>query len=202
MQALLTNIELDIQELKYLMDAFSREPNAPLRELLKRNILQMSGRLDQLLLELDVVEKSAKELLKPVQIEKEAETEPIEIEETTSVEVETHSPMMESQTQIIESRPPIEIQIKEVVQLSSAPILGERIRPVTDLRRSISLNDSFRFSRELFNGDSEQMNRAIEQISEMSSLDAAVAFLLSKTNVDEENEAMNDMIELLKKYFN
>ena len=27
MQALLTNIELDIQELKYLMEAFEREPN-------------------------------------------------------------------------------------------------------------------------------------------------------------------------------
>ena len=53
MQALLTNIELDIQELKYLMDAFSREPNAALREVLKRSILQMRARLDQLLLELD-----------------------------------------------------------------------------------------------------------------------------------------------------
>ena len=29
MQALLTNIELDIQELKYLMKAFEREPNGP-----------------------------------------------------------------------------------------------------------------------------------------------------------------------------
>ncbi len=52
--------------------------------------------------------------------------------------------------------------------------------PVTDLRRSISLNDSFRFSRELFNGDSEQMNRVIEQISEMSSLDTAIAFCIQR----------------------
>ena len=57
MQALLTNIELDIQELKYLMDAFSREPNAALREVLKRSILQMRARLDQLLLELDAEQK-------------------------------------------------------------------------------------------------------------------------------------------------
>lgn len=141
MQALLTNIELDIQELKYLMDAFSREPNASLRELLKRNILQMRARLDQLLADLDAV------------------------------------------------------------SAISTPILGERIRPVTDLRRSISLNDSFRFSRELFDGDSEQMNRTIEQISEMSSLEAATAFLLSKVSVGEENEAMTDLMELLKKYF-
>ena len=47
MQALLTNIELDIQELKYLMKAFEREPNGTLREVLKRNILQMRDRLDR-----------------------------------------------------------------------------------------------------------------------------------------------------------
>ena len=80
--------------------------------------------------------------------------------------------------------------------------MGERIRPAADLRRSISLNDSFRFSRELFNGDNEQMNRVIEQISEMSSLETAVAFLGSKVDVNEENEAMADFMEILKKYFN
>lgn len=157
MQALLTNIELDIQELKYLMDAYSREPNASLREVLKRNIIQMRGRLDQLLSELDTV------------------TMPQSVEE---------------------------LQIKETVQVASEPILGEQIRTVTDLRRSISLNDSFRFSRELFNGEMEQMNRIIEQISEMSSLDAATVFLFSKVDVGEENEAMIDFMELLKKYFN
>ena len=78
--------------------------------------------------------------------------------------------------------------------------VGKRTK--RDLRRSISLNDSFRFSRELFNGDNEQMNRVIEQISEMSSLETAVAFLGSKVDVNEENEAMVDFMEILKKYFN
>ena len=97
---------------------------------------------------------------------------------------------------------PVNIQIDEKVQIPSTPILGERIRPGAGLRRSISLNDSFRFSRELFNGDNEQMNRVIEQISEMSSLETAVAFLGSKVDVNEENEAMADFMEILKKYFN
>ena len=172
MQALLTNIELDIQELKYLMDAFSREPNAALREVLKRSILQMRARLDQLLLELDAEQKQV----------------PMDIEEEVLPEMDPVSP--------------VNIQIDEKVQIPSTPILGERIRPAADLRRSISLNDSFRFSRELFNGDNEQMNRVIEQISEMSSLETAVAFLGSKVDVNEENEAMADFMEILKKYFN
>lgn len=191
MQALLTNIELDIQELKYLMEAFEREPNGTLREVLKRNILQMRDRLDQMLTELDTVQKPVEEeIIQPILTEE-------EVEEAVLEEVEEEKETL----QVVESQPQIEVQ--ETIKIVSAgSILGERIRPVTDLRRSISLNDSFRFSRELFNGDSEQMNRVIEQISEMSSLDTAIAFLCSKVNVDEENEALTDFQELLKKYFN
>ena len=191
MQALLTNIELDIQELKYLMKAFEREPNGTLREVLKRNILQMRDRLDQMLTELDTVQKPVEgESIQPILTEK-------EIEETILEEVEEEKETL----QVVESQSQIEVQ-ETIKNVSAGSILGERIRPVTDLRRSISLNDSFRFSRELFNGESEQMNRVIEQISEMSSLDTAIAFLYSKVNVDEENEAMIDFQELLKKYFN
>ena len=191
MQALLTNIELDIQELKYLMKAFEREPNGTLREVLKRNILQMRDRLDQMLTELDTVQKPVEgESIQPILTEK-------EIEETILEEVEEEKETVQG----VESQSQIEVQ-ETIKNVSAGSILGERIRPVTDLRRSISLNDSFRFSRELFNGDSEQMNRVIEQISEMSSLDTAIAFLYSKVNVDEENEAMIDFQELLKKYFN
>ena len=191
MQALLTNIELDIQELKYLMKAFEREPNGTLREVLKRNILQMRDRLDQMLTELDTVQKPVEgENIQPILTEK-------EIEETILEEVEEEKETL----QVVESQSQIEVQ-ETIKNVSAGSILGERIGPVTDLRRSISLNDSFRFSRELFNGDSEQMNRVIEQISEMSSLDTAIAFLYSKVNVDEENEAMIDFQELLKKYFN
>ena len=191
MQALLTNIELDIQELKYLMEAFEREPNGTLREVLKRNILQMRDRLDQMLTELDTVQKPVEEeIIQPILTEK-------EVEETVLEEVEEEKETL----RVVESQPQIEVQ--ETIKIVSAgSILGERIRPVTDLRRSISLNDSFRFSRELFNGDSEQMNRVIEQISEMSSLDTAIAFLYSKVNVDEENEALIDFQELLKKNVN
>ena len=46
------------------------------------------------------------------------------------------------------------------------------------------------------------MNRVIEQISVMSSYKTAVAFLSSKISVDEENDAVNDFLELLRKYFN
>ncbi|MEG2071517.1 MAG: hypothetical protein RR034_09110, partial [Bacteroidales bacterium] len=58
MQGLLANIELDIQELKCLVGAFSQEPNAILRGVLKRNILQLHKRLDLLSQQLDVAKST------------------------------------------------------------------------------------------------------------------------------------------------
>ena len=93
MQALLTNIELDIQELKYLMEAFEREPNGTLREVLKRNILQMRDRLDQMLTELDTVQKPVEEeIIQPILTEKEVEEavlEEVEEEKETLQVVES-----------------------------------------------------------------------------------------------------------------
>ena len=43
-QKLLTDIELDVHELKYLMESFSKESTQTLSELLKRSITRMQDR--------------------------------------------------------------------------------------------------------------------------------------------------------------
>ena len=96
--------------------------------------------------------------------------------------------------------PVVETVVKE--EESKSAVLGESLKLSAGLRHSISLNDSFRFSRELFGGYTDLMNRVIEQISVMSSYKTAVAFLSSKVELNEEKEAVNDFLELLKKYFN
>mgnify|MGYP002231653887 CR=1 FL=1 len=48
MQTLLNDIELDIQELKCLMQAISSDANPTLRMVAKRNIQQMKARLEAL----------------------------------------------------------------------------------------------------------------------------------------------------------
>ena len=112
MQALLTNIELDIQELKYLMEAFEREPNGTLREVLKRNILQMRDRLDQMLTELDTVQKPVEEeIIQPILTEK-------EVEEAVLEEVEEEKETL----QVVESQPQIEVQ--ETIKIVSAGSIG------------------------------------------------------------------------------
>ena len=189
MRVLLNDIELDIQEIKLLVDVLSREPNAMLREVLKRNILQARDRLDRMLQELNAVQDIPKDQIRSSQTIEDVSENSEEKNGMENLQVATSSCH-----DMVDTEP-------ERDSVVITPILGERIRPVNDLRCSISLNDSFRFSRELFGGDNELMNRVISQISEMSSLDAAIAFLLSKVNVGEENEALLDFQELLKKYF-
>ena len=82
-----------------------------------------------------------------------------------------------------------------------SPILAERIKPATDLRHAISLNDSFRFTRELFEGNAARMNEVVRRLGEASSLDKAMDLFVSEVHPDEENETAADFVELLKKYF-
>lgn len=207
-QKLLTDIELDVHELKYLMESFSKEPTQTLSELLKRSIARMQGRLDELSQEIDSVELSSLSSLvvEETAVEANEITDP---EENASVIIQSPEPAILEEESVIAEEPIIveEPGIKEepVIIKKEEPksaVLGESIKLAAGLRHSISLNDSFRFSRELFKGDTDLMNRVIEQISVMSSYKTAVAFLSSKVEIDEEKEAVVDFLELLKKYFN
>ena len=220
-QKLLTDIELDVHELKYLMDSFTKEPTPTLSELLKRSITRMQGRLDELQQEVDAVqvtspltvEETVEETnevaesevdspsiiqsLESVVVKEDEEGEIIVAEEKPVVVVTEEGKKEEP---AIVEEPVVETVVKEEEPKSA--VLGESLKLSAGLRHAISLNDSFRFSRELFGGDTELMNRVIEQISVMGSYKTAVAFLSSKVELNEEKEAVNDFLELLKKYFN
>ena len=220
-QKLLTDIELDVHELKYLMDSFTKEPTPTLSELLKRSITRMQGRLDELQQEVDAVQ-----VISPSAVEETAEEEdevagseedsPVIIQSLESVVVKEDE---EGEIIVAEEKPVVvvteegkkeepaivEESVVETVVKEEEPksvVLGESLKLSAGLRHAISLNDSFRFSRELFGGDTELMNRVIEQISVMGSYKTAVAFLSSKVEINEEKEAVNDFLELLKKFFN
>ena len=206
MQTLLDDIELDIQELKYLMQVLATDANPTLKVVAKRNIQQMRARLDALqkLLDETPVEEvaipeapvapvvipepaAAPEPVKPIPVE------PVVVEITTPVEVVSPKPESES-TPNPASEP-------SAIISSASPILAERIKPATDLRHAISLNDSFRFAREIFGGDTARMNEVIRQLGAAPSLEKALELFSSTVNPDEENETVVDFIELLKKYF-
>ena len=230
-QKLLTDIELDVHELKYLMDSFTKEPTPTLSELLKRSITRMQGRLDELQQEVDAVqvispsavEETAEEedevagseedspviiqSLESVVVKEDeegeaivAEEKPVVIAAAAETAAEEAAAAGKKEEPAIVEEPVVETVVKEEEPKSA--VLGESLKLSAGLRHAISLNDSFRFSRELFGGNTDLMNRVIEQISVMSSYKTAVAFLSSKVELNEEKEAVNDFLELLKKYFN
>lgn len=221
-QKLLTDIELDVHGLKYLADLYSKEPTQAVAELLKNNILHMQGCLDEMLQELlSVQENSVASVAEAPAVEAETAAvadeivvaeEPVIAEGTVIAEepVVAEEPVIAEESFVIEEPSVIEEPIVEIsapaeveMELEYKPsVLGESIKLTESLRRAISLNDSFRFSRELFGGDVELMNRVLEQLSVMSSYKTALAFLSSKVNLNEESEALNDFLDLMKKYFN
>lgn len=197
MQTLLSDIELDIQELKFLMEAIAANANPKLRVLARRNIQQMRARLDemqQLLEDASVVETVAP--VPPVAVH----AEPISVPVVDEAVIEEPMIILPEPAEV--NHNPVEVNQEPVASSSSAsPILAERIKPATDLRHAISLNDSFRFAREIFGGDTAYMNEVIRQLGNASSLDAALELFNSTVKPDEENEAVADFMELLRKYF-
>ncbi len=165
-QKLLTDIELDVHELKYLMDSFTKEPTPTLSELLKRSITRMQGRLEELQQEVDAVQ-----VISPSAVEETAE------EEDEVAGSEEDSPVI---IQSLESVVVKEDEEGEAIVAEEKPVV---IAAAAETAAAAAAEEE-------------------EQISVMSSYKTAVAFLSSKVELNEEKEAVNDFLELLKKYFN
>lgn len=183
MQTLLEDIELDIQELKCVIKALATDTNPALRSVAKRNIQQMKMRLDTLQGCLDSA---------PTELFVEEPVVPItasDILVDAPVALQVNGVSLESVSAVTE------------LAIPSSSILAERIKPAAGLKQAISLNDSFRFTRELFGGDATRMNQAILQLEQATSLEKALEILYAMVGADEEDEALSDFVELLKKVF-
>lgn len=114
-----------------------------------------------------------------------------------------------------------ELPVEEVVILNSAPVqpveashkltvpekpglfLNDLLekKNLSDFRKAFSLNDRFRFRRELFGGDEGRMNKAISDLNDISSYEDSITYLNNKLNWNIEDESVADFIRLLEKRF-
>ena len=72
---------------------------------------------------------------------------------------------------------------------------------LTDLRKAFTLNDRFRFCRELFGGDEQQMNCVISELNETASYGQALVLLKNVTDWDFENDSVIDFLKLVERRF-
>lgn len=74
-------------------------------------------------------------------------------------------------------------------------------RPVTDLKRAISIADRFRFQRELFDNNGEKMATVLDALNDCTSLEQAEAYLEKHCALPSDKPATADFIDLIKRRF-
>ncbi len=75
-------------------------------------------------------------------------------------------------------------------------------REAKDLTRAFTLNDKFRFTRELFDGDKTRFADALNMLMAMRSLDEARDYLAADLAIDPDSEAGADFITIITNHFN
>ena len=71
---------------------------------------------------------------------------------------------------------------------------------LADTRKYISLNDKFRFQREIFMGSAEEMNKIFDALNEFSTIEDTWAFIESQTWYND-SETVAEFKEFIKKRF-
>lgn len=72
---------------------------------------------------------------------------------------------------------------------------------VEDIRQAISLGDRFLFQRELFAGNGELMQKTLDEINTLSSLNEAMDYVLDNFDWDKESTAVQLFENVLKRRF-
>ena len=87
--------------------------------------------------------------------------------------------------------------INEIVAPPSVNEVIEKNK-LSDLRKAFSLNDRFRYRRELFGGNEETMNKVITILNSKGSFKESVKFLEEKLHWDFSNPIVKDFVKVLE----
>ena len=91
----------------------------------------------------------------------------------------------------VESAATSKISLNDVIEKKS----------LTDFRKAISLNDWFRFKRDLFKGNEEAINATVQVLNGIGSYEEAIAYLNEHARWDPDDPTAADFIKLLEKRF-
>jgi hypothetical protein len=101
---------------------------------------------------------------------------------------------------VIEVASQVEEKVTEVPLEVVAPKV-ESTQKITDIKQSMSLGDRFRFQRDLFKGNGEDMNKTIKYINQLSTVNEAISFLEKKYKWDADDESAVDFYQIVKRRF-
>jgi hypothetical protein len=76
-----------------------------------------------------------------------------------------------------------------------------KTKPLSSLSEAIGISDKFLFISEIFNGDQESYNQTIQKLEAVGSYSDAMAVIMSHAGENTENEAVKQLLELIKRKF-
>ena len=191
MNARLVERQDELSHLSVLLDQYQR-----MAEACKKDILATKQELEAS--EPVLAQKEAK----PVAVLPKEPEPPVEepakqeVVETPALPVE-ETPKEAPVRKEVDPAPVIPVAAKGNVSLND---LLEK-KNLSDFRKAFSLNDRFRFRRDLFHGNEEQMNQVIADLNQIDSLDEALRFIDTNLSWDMNNETVADFIKLLEKRY-
>lgn len=99
--------------------------------------------------------------------------------------------------------PPVPTEFPEVEETAAPLRVDEKLQRSLskDIRKAFSLNDRFRFQRELFAGSSRAMDTAIENIEAMRSYGNAELYFFTQLGWDRDNEVVKDFMNIVRNHF-
>jgi hypothetical protein len=98
--------------------------------------------------------------------------------------------------------PVVSKPIAEKVAEPIAPVIPKKALP--DLKSAMGINDKFQFTNELFKGNMQEFNIAIEQLNASDTLASALNYLKSMQPLygwDEENETFKRLLNIINRRF-
>jgi len=76
-----------------------------------------------------------------------------------------------------------------------------RTKPLSSLNEAIGINDKFLFIREIFDGDTESYNEAIQKLEKVGNLSDAMAIIMACAGDNSGSEAVTQLVDLIKRKF-
>lgn len=135
--------------------------------------------------------------------EPEAEHEPVAVTETEEA-AEVKEPETVAGTAEPEPEQPEADACPKVKSEAKAEMRVDEMltrREARELRKAFTLNDKFRFRRELFNNDNDKFRETLERIERMQSNDEAVAYMTEVLGWNLDDEAPSDFAAIVANHF-
>lgn len=166
----------------------------------------------------ELVEKEQKidifQKVEPEEKETASEPEPVYTEEKVEEEVQPVDRQPEEKKSTVIASEKVKVQVQERTTNerfqfrnpsfnNTVASTNRRVenRFIQNLRKAINLNDRYRYQRELFGGNLELMNRVIDKLDAMASLEDATDYVRKEFAWDTESKTVMDFYLLLESRF-